>query len=847
MFAPETHAASITRHRASFSLVVLVLFALGALGCGSPALDGADMDDFDLAEPACSCSEGDRRCVGTSLQVCESSSPTCASWGPQVSCSTGMCMAGSCGGSCQDACTAGALRCSADSQRQICRLSGSGCLDWVQEACPGAQFCVNDRCVDSIPCATPCPNGYSCQRNGVCAGGNPADVVLNVQTVQLSGRITRNGAAPENDTSVCSSTKNAAWSKGVVTLFDSRKGYRFEINIDACRASTFTYQKTIFPGTYRVTIRGNADNATGTALSNLPVLDYLVDPALVIAGDTPNKVLDVQTVQIAGRLTVNSATPMADTAVCSATENAELPKALITFYEPKSGYRFEIDSDPCKVGTFQFKDVLFPGIYRVTVRGMSDNATGTPLSNIPTVDYVAEQAYAVAADVPNKVLNIQTLRIAGNITLNGAALENDTSVCSATENADSPKAEIVFYEPTKGYRFEMYSDACRSGTFRYAETIYPGTYRITVRGLVDNNTGVPLSNLPTETYQTDQAFVVAADVPSKVLAVETLQFSGRITLNGAAPQNTNSVCNGTKNPDLAKARVTFYEPTRGYQFEIDTDLCKSAAFGVKARIFPGTYRVTVLGLVDNDSGNPLSNLPTISYVAEQAFVIAGDTASKLFDVKTVQLTGTLRVNGAAPENDTSVCSATKNATEAKARIVFFDASRGYNFEIYADPCRLATFNFKQTLFPGTYRVTVQGEADNNTGKPLSSIPTLTYLANPALVVAGNLDQVLDVQSVQVGGKITVQGMPAMSDATVCSATKNSTRNKASVFLYEATRGYQFELPSDPCRLASFSYKQTIFPGTYRVTVQGMTDNATGKPLTNIPTESYVAVDRLQLP
>ena len=266
-----------------FALCSALVALCTMFACGSPGSDGSDPGSADLAEPPCSCTEGSRRCVGTSVQVCERASATCSSWGPEVSCPTGMCNSGSCGGSCVDDCAAGSARCAADGQREVCRLAATGCLAFVPDACAGGQYCFNDQCVDSVPCASGCPMGYSCQRNGVCSGGLPTSVVLNVQTVQFGGSVTLNGVTPTPDATVCSTTKNPTWSKAVVHLVETSKGYQFDLAVNDCTQSTFNFSGKIFPGTYRVSVKGYYDNAvTGKPLSNLPTTDYIVVDRLLI-------------------------------------------------------------------------------------------------------------------------------------------------------------------------------------------------------------------------------------------------------------------------------------------------------------------------------------------------------------------------------------------------------------------------------------------------------------------------------------------------------------------------------------------------------------------------------------
>ena len=95
--------------------------------------------------------------------------------------------------------------------------------------------------------------------------------------------MTLNGATPTADATVCSATKNPTWSKAVVHLVETSKGYQFDLAVNDCTQSTFNFSGKIFPGTYRVSVKGYYDNAvTGKPLSNLPTTDYIVVDRLLI-------------------------------------------------------------------------------------------------------------------------------------------------------------------------------------------------------------------------------------------------------------------------------------------------------------------------------------------------------------------------------------------------------------------------------------------------------------------------------------------------------------------------------------------------------------------------------------
>ena len=113
----------------------------------------------------------------------------------------------------------------------------------------------------------------------------------------------------------------------------------------------------------------------------------------------------------------------------------------------------------------------------------------------------------------------------------------------------------------------------------------------------------------------------------------------------------------------------------------------------------------------------LSSLPGAPYVIDENFVVTGDRAGLVFDVRTVAVSGLVLQNGAMP---TSTCS-----SSARATVRFVDTRRNYDISIPV-PCNGANtpFTFSGSVYPGTYRVTVAGG--------LSSLPGAPYVVYESL-------------------------------------------------------------------------------------------------------------------
>ena len=170
--------------------------------------------------------------------------------------------------------------------------------------------------------------------------------------------------------------------------------------------------------------------------------------------------------------------------------------------EITKGYSFYAYTAGCKSGSFAFSETVFPGTYKVTVQGNSNQSYPYgPLTELPTQAYVADSGLAVTADVSGRTLNVKTLKIAGSITLNGATPTLNKGECSTMVNADAIKASVRLVETTLGYTFDAYTSPCKTATFNFAQTIFPGTYRIWVQGYSNQSYPYgPLTDLPTQSF-----------------------------------------------------------------------------------------------------------------------------------------------------------------------------------------------------------------------------------------------------------------------------------------------------------------------------------------------------------
>jgi hypothetical protein len=113
-------------------------------------------------------------------------------------------------------------------------------------------------------------------------------------------------------------------------------------------------------------------------------------------------------------------------------------------------------------------------------------------------------------------------------------------------------------------------------------------------------------------------------------------------------------------------------------------------------VYPGTYKVSVTG--------EYSNIPTAPYVANPSLALTTSQSNVALDVQSVTVSGTVTVNGAAP-----VATASCNADYGVALVTLVETTYGYQFTAIV-PCENDAWT--ATVYPGTYRITVEGEYSN---------------------------------------------------------------------------------------------------------------------------------------
>jgi hypothetical protein len=643
--------------------------------------------------------------------------------------------------------------------------------------------------------------GYTCDGAGVCRAGAGTGLALDVKAYLVSGAVTLNGVNPVSDSTACSETSSGTTSpRGEFAFVEPTLFYSFDTALQGCANTPATFSTWLYPGTYRVSVEG--DN------SDLPHQNYAADTGLVVSAPISNLAYDVKTYTVSGAVTLNGANPVSNSSSCSATEDA---RGSVALTETTYGYAFSAPLQGCTNTPATFSLAVYPGTYQVSVVGNDSNLPGAPGGG-----YIADAGLVVNGAVSNLAYDLKAYTVSGAVTLNGANPVG-TSSCATVGN---PRGIITLTDAKHGAVVGTSLVDCTNTAATFSMPVYAGTYKVTIGGIA--------SDLPSAPYLADSGLVVNATVGNLAYDVKTYAVSGAVTLNGANPVSNSTSCSTASAGNPApRGLVALKETTQGYTFQTNLQGCANTAATFAAAVYPGTYKVYV--------GSLNSNLPVAAYVADGGLVVSAAVGNLAYDVKTYNVAGAVTLNGANPVSNSGSCSVTATDTaNARGAVTLADKAHGYTFTTNLQGCASTAATFSTTVFPGTYVLTVKGAA--------SDLPGASYLANGGLAInAGVTGLAYDVKASPISGAVTLNGAnPVSSDDTFCAMMSTQPGYaRGVVTLVDATQGYAFTAYLQGCAATTATFSTPIYPGTYKITVQGL--------LSNLPGAPYLAVSRVALP
>jgi hypothetical protein len=428
------------------------------------------------------------------------------------------------------------------------------------------------------PCL--CPAGYACDDSGVCAGGKPMGLVLDVVAYTVSGSVTLNGASPEGN-SECNPTYGV--SRGAVTWKELTSGVSIRMELQGCGNGEATFSGQVFPGTYQVVVGSGGG-------SNLPPAGYVVKSSLLVNAALSDLTLDVPTYPVSGNVTLNGANPIGtSTSMCEANAsfNTTYNRGQVVFTDIASKATFYLDLQGCGNGPATFSGQVFPGTYRVIVYG---NASDLPLGGS-----VVKSSLLANAALSDLTLDVVPYAVSGSVTLNGANPEGNSD-CNPTYGIS--RGTVRWKEVTSGVTIIMDLQGCGNGKATFSGQVVPGTYQVMVGGSGG-------SNLPPASYVAKSSLPVNTALSDLTLDVPTYPVSGSVTLNGANPVSTSTSCEA--DAIYNRGVVVFTDIASHATFFMELQGCGNSKATFSGQVLPGTYQVIV--------NSNASNLPLGGAVA----------------------------------------------------------------------------------------------------------------------------------------------------------------------------------------------------------------------------------------
>ena len=337
-----------------------------------------------------------------------------------------------------------------------------------------------------------CTNGATCVESK-CVGGNQPECMdripfatsgsydLDAKVVQVSGRLTKNGAAvPDgaNRGSLVFEFKNGS----------ARSMPSFKDTGDA------TYQGSVFSGTYDVYYQPSSYCQNGNAL---PCQRILIREglALTVSGSLD---FDVKTVQVSGKLTKNSTT------VPDGTSRGYL------VFENKQGSARSMPAFK-DTGETTYQGEIFAGTYDVRYQNSS---SCSDKSALPCQSIVIRQGVPLTTSGALD-FDVKTVQLSGRVTKNSQTVPDGTNRGSLTFGfKDGGAVTMPSFKDT--------------GEATYQGEVFAGSYDVTYQPSYYCSTSTVLP-CQSATLRTDLQLTVsgALDFDAK-----TVNVSGKLTRNG---------------------------------------------------------------------------------------------------------------------------------------------------------------------------------------------------------------------------------------------------------------------------------------------------------------------------
>jgi hypothetical protein len=577
--------------------------------------------------------------------------------------------------------------CQAESDAELCQGAGAECGSvTATDRCGSVRVLDCGGCEDplwcggggepnrcGVTCPTECPEGWTCEQ-GACVGGDRTRIPLDLETVRVSGKVLLGGVAPvASPTCIDFSVR--------VSFMETVTNATFNALIP-CEAADFAFEAELAPGTYQVGV-----GAYRPGESNLPEGHFVMDPALEVEGPRSDLVLDLRTVPVAGRVTLNGAAPEVALDCPDFT-------ARVHLVETTTGTTGQY-LIPCDDPDFTFEVHVPPGTYQVWAgKYRTDDS-----SSFPDGSFVLASDLRVDGPVSGLEFDLATVEIAGRILLKGHLPE-------ASPDCYDYTAYVGIME-TSGKAFVSSLVPCEALDFGFHLTAPPGTYSVWVSKYRPDD-----SNLPDGTFVVKDDLRITGDVEDIVVDLRTVRISGALRWNGATPRVSTGCYDYTTS--------VWFTGFDGSSAEALIP-CENTEFDFELELLPGTYDVSVSKYRSEDS-----DLPDGTFVVGRKLPLDGFTGNLALELTTVPVSGTVTVRG-LPATVAEHCYDYSAMVQFREWLVRPQDAVSLTSVTTRVPCTAADFAWEAQVPPGDYRISVR-----------SYLPDASTLPDGTFVPAGRL-------------------------------------------------------------------------------------------------------------
>ena len=376
---------------------------------------------------------------------------------------------------------------------------------------------------------------------------------------------------------------------------------------------------------------------------------------------------------------------------------------------------------------------------------------------------------APLTDSGERDFDVRAVTLTGNITLNGAALPNETF----------GRGTLLFRG--RDGTGTVGASLGQTGTPTFTARLPPGTYDVEFQPNPQICAASTSSPLPCTGGRVREAFKLSEDTTWNA-DLHAIELSGAVTLAGGVL------------PDQSQARgaIGFREEHGGSPFSVS--LRTTGAGSYRARVLAGKYDLLYIGSGCMDA-KVAPAFPCNSGALRSAVTLQADAVANL-DIPVAKLSGTVRLNGGAFPQD-----------ENGLRVGFARAGAPPD-ETYAETYVSAATGttYAVTLLPGSYDAWVQNE-EARCWQGAPALPCIGGRIASAFMATGTKSLDLDVRAVSITGATTVRGEPW--------SIAHGDRGWL-LFTNDSGQSVRF---NDYASFSATTYRVRAVPGTYSISYQ----------------------------